>query len=257
METVLGVKVDNLEKKEILEKIESFLIDGQTHQIATINPEFILEAQKDEEFKNILNGCDLNIADGIGIWFAFLRFGKLLKSRIAGADLMNEILKIVDEKKLSVFLAVNKNGLSSYEEVYGALFKRYPNIKFDGADIDPQCHSDPPVGGEESQEIINNNIVTGSFAFAQDDKKNIDILFVNFGAPYQEKFINSLKNDIIGVAMGVGGSFDYETRKAKRAPKIMRQLGLEWLWRLILQPQRWKRIWNAVVIFPFKVIFNK
>ena len=97
---ILGVRIDNLSYSEVLGKIELFLGDGKFHQIATINPEFILEAQKNEEFKNILNGCDLNIADGIGIKFAFWRFGKLLKTRIAGADLMDKILEMADEKKL-------------------------------------------------------------------------------------------------------------------------------------------------------------
>ena len=87
--------------------------------------------------------------------------------------------------------------------------------------------------------------------------KNYELFLCNFGAPYQEKFINSLKNDILWVAMGVGGSFDYVTGKTKRAPKIMRIFGLEWLWRLILQPKRIKRIINAVIIFPIKVILNK
>ena len=245
METILGVKIDNLQKKEILAKIELFLGDGKFHQIATVNPEFILEAQKDKEFKNILNDCDLNIADGIGIWFAFLRFGKLLKSRLAGADLLEDILKIANNKKLSVFLAINKNGLSSYEEIKKVLSQEYPDIIIAGVNLDPECHSglDP-----ESREVLNQ---------VQNDKKKINLLFVNFGAPNQEKFINSLKNDILGVAMGIGGSFDYMTGKIKRAPKIMRIFGLEWFWRLVLQPQRWKRIWNAVIVFPIKILENK
>lgn len=231
---VLDVRIDNLSRSEILEKIESFLGDSKFHQIATINPEFILEAQKDEEFKNILNSCDLNVADGVGIWFAFLRFGKLLKSRIAGADLMQDILKMADEKNLSVFLAVNKNGLSSYEEIKNILSKEYSNIKFSGADLD----------------------FSNFYQYETRDTK-YEILLCNFGAPYQEKFINSVKNDILGIAMGVGGSFDYITGKTKRAPKIMRIFGLEWLCRLILQPQRRKRIWNAVIIFPIKILFSK
>ena len=97
---ILGVRIDNLSKKEVLEKIEYFLSDGRFHQIVTVNTEFILQAQKDEDFKSILNTTDLNIADGVGIWFAFLRFGKLLKARIAGVDLMYEILRIVNEKRL-------------------------------------------------------------------------------------------------------------------------------------------------------------
>lgn len=229
---ILGVRIDNFSKKEILEKIEEFLVDGKFHQIVTVNPEFILEAQKDDQFKNILNNSDLSVADGVGICFAFFRFGKLLKARIAGANLMQNILEMANEKKLSVFLAVNKNGLSLYEEIQAVLSKKYPSIKLNGANIDPKnC----PMSH-----------VTCS-----------NILLCNFGAPYQEKFINSLKDAKIGIAMGVGGSFDYVTSKTKRAPKIMRIFGLEWLWRLISQPKRIKRIINAVIIFPIKILFSK
>jgi N-acetylglucosaminyldiphosphoundecaprenol N-acetyl-beta-D-mannosaminyltransferase len=231
---ILGVRVDNLSKKEILEKVESFLSDGKFHQIATINPEFILQAQKDEDFKSILNTTALNIADGVGIRFAFLRFGKWLKARIAGADLMHEILHLANEKKLTVFLAANKNGLSRWEETCDALQKKYPDIEFSGANLDPL-----------------------NFSSYQMPDTGYQILFCNFGAPFQEKFINFVKDAKIRVAMGVGGSFDFVTGKARRAPRGMRIFGLEWLWRLILQPRRWKRIWNAVIIFPIKIIFKK
>jgi len=86
------------------------------------------------------------------------------------------------------------------------------------------------------------------------------IVFANFGAPYQEKFLNSLKsakNSKMRLVMGVGGSFDYLTGKIRRAPVFTRKIGLEWLWRLIQQPRRIKRIWNAVIIFPIKIIFQK
>jgi len=231
---ILGVRIDNLSKKDVLEKIESFLSDNKFHQIATINPEFILWAQNDNEFKNILNNSGLNLADGVGICFAFLRFGKLLKARIAGVDLMHEILCISNEKKLSVFLVANKNGLSSWEEARDVLSKTYPSIEFNGANLDP-------------------------LNFSSLDIQNIkyEILFCNFGTPFQEKFINSLKDAKINLAVGVGGSFDYLTGKLKRAPKGMRIFGLEWLWRLGLQPKRIKRIINAVIIFPIKIIFSK
>lgn len=237
---ILGVRIDNLTKREILEKTEFFLNENSFHQIATVNPEFILRAEQDETFKNILNGCSLNVADGIGLKYAFVRFGSWLKCRFAGVDLMHEILKIADKKKLSVFLAINKNGLSSLEEIRKLLEKKYPNVIFDGSDIDPDDLS-------VTREI-------GS-----------TILFSNFGAPLQEVFINSVKNDSIRLAMGVGGSFDFLTGKVRRAPKMMRILGLEWLWRSIAQPRtnkgfllkRWKRIYNAVIVFPIKIILSK
>lgn len=232
---ILDVRIENLSREEVLEKIGSFLSDGKFHQINTVNAEIILKAQKDEGFKNILNRSDLNVADSISIRYAFLRYGKWLKCRFPGADLMHEALKIADAKKLSVFLATDKNGLSSYEETREALSKIYPNINFSGGNIDNEA-----------------------FSSYQIPSTGYQILFCAFGAPYQEKFINSLKDAKINVvAMGIGGSFDFVAGKIRRAPKMMRCLGLEWLWRFVREPKyRFKRIINAVIVFPIKVLLK-
>ncbi len=235
---ILGVRIDNLDRFEILDKIKFFLTEPKFHQIATINPEFILEAQKNLNFRNILNSCDLNVADGVGIKLAFWRFGKNLKCRLAGADLMLEILKIAQTQKLSVFLAVNKNGLSTFEETKEAILKIYPDLTIEGITLEKNV---------------------SCFMF----HVSCPIVFCNFGAPNQELFINSQKCDMIRLAMGVGGSFDFITKKVRRAPKFMQFIGLEWLWR-IFQPQKWKfkkerlrRIFQAVIFFPIKITINK
>jgi len=245
---VLGVRVDNLTRAEILAQARNFLNEKKFHQIATINPEFIVTAQKDAKLKKILNNCDLNVADGTGINFAFWRRGERLKFRLPGADLMDEILKLAEEKNLKIFLAANKNGLSTWEETRDAILNKYPKLIISGANL--SCHS--RLDRESSEEIANPKL--DSFV------RGNDILFCNFGAPDQEKFLNSLKsagNDNIRLAMGVGGSFDYLTGKISRVPVWMRNLGLEWLGRLIKQPGRAKRILNAVIVFPIKIIFIK
>jgi len=232
---LLGVRVDNLSRKEILEKVNFFLSEEKFHQIATVNPEFILEAQKNVDFRNILNQCDLNVADGVGISVAFLRFGKFLKARFAGVDLLEKILEIAEEKKLSVFLAISKNGLSSYGEVRDALEKNYPSIDFSGDIIDRE-----------------------SYSLYKIQNTKYKILLCNFGAPYQETFIQNQKDAKIRLAMGVGGGFDFVVGKIARAPILMRRLGLEWLWRFVQEPAyRAKRIFNAVVVFPIKILFSK
>ena len=124
---LLDVRIDNLSKRETLEKVKYFLKGKKFCRIATVNPEFILLMQKDKEFKEILNGCDLNIADGFGIKLAFWKNGKNLKSRIAGIDLMREILKIANQNKYNIFLVANKYGLSSWQETRDAILKIYPN----------------------------------------------------------------------------------------------------------------------------------
>ena len=258
---ILGVKVDNLPRKEILEKVNNFLSEDRFHQIATINPEFILEAGRDEDFRNILNNCDLNVADGFGLKFAFWRSGEKLNFRIAGADLMEEILRLAEKNNFKIFLAASSRGLSSWEETRDAIFKKYPKLEIGGKNYG--CHSERSASEVEK---ANFNSVRSLAEFtplnsgARDDIVTCDIVFANFGAPYQEKFLNSLKtaeNSKIKLAMGVGGNFDFLTGKIKRAPVFMRKIGLEWLWRLFQQPRRIKRIFNAVVVFPIKMTFSK
>ncbi|MEI8096506.1 MAG: hypothetical protein WCG73_00145, partial [Candidatus Moraniibacteriota bacterium] len=114
---ILGTTIDNFTREEILERIEKFLNEPAFHQIATINPEFLLEAEKNNTFQNVLHHCDLRIADGFGITLAMLFRGEKLKCRFPGADLMEEILSIADRGKLGVYLAIKKDGLSSFDEI--------------------------------------------------------------------------------------------------------------------------------------------
>ena len=231
---ILGIEINNLSREEIIDRVKFFLDDPQFHQIATINPEFLLEAEENNAFRSTLQICDLRIADGFGITLAFLLKGTQLKCRFPGVDLMEKILFIANEKHLKVYLAIRKNGLSSFQEVKDALSKKYPNILINGADIDVLSH--------------HLSLITYPAS----------VVLCNFGAPSQEIFLASLKNTSsnIRLAVGIGGSFDYLTGKMTRAPQCMRLVGLEWLWRLIQQPKRFKRIWNAVILFPFRVILS-
>lgn len=228
---ILGVTIDNLTRDEIIGRVKYFLDEPQFHQIATINPEFLLEAEKNPAFRTVLQNCDLRIADGVGISLAMLCKGEKLKYRFPGADLMLEILNIAHERKLGIYLAIRKDGLSSYEEIKSALQKKYPTLQINGSEIDSKIPN--------TRYQIPNTII-----------------LCNFGAPTQERFLQSLKDQpLIRLTMGVGGSFDYLTGKLKRAPRWMRDFGLEWLWRLMKQPKRIKRIWNAVIVFPFRALF--
>jgi len=263
---ILGIKIDNLSRKDILDKIQFFLqeenprtisdekIYGKFHQIATVNPEFILQAQKDDEFRKILNGCDLSVADGVGIWFAFLRFGKYLKSRMAGIDLMIEILNLANKNKLSIFLVSHIDALSSWEESREAILKIYPDLEISGANLD--CHSGLEPESSHKTQILDASL----YQYDCTSISSCKIVFCNFGAPNQEKFIHSLKsleNSKIKLAMGVGGSFDFLTGRIKRAPRCIRKIGLEWLWRFLQEPRyRAKRIFRAIIIFPIRVLFN-
>ncbi|MFH1583405.1 MAG: WecB/TagA/CpsF family glycosyltransferase [Candidatus Falkowbacteria bacterium] len=231
---ILGININILTKKQALVKIQNFLTGGRQHFIVTPNPEIILEAiGGDEELFYILNSADLSLPDGIGLKLAAWAMGKNLK-RITGADLTLKILKMAEEKNYKVAVFNWGGGLSTASEIKNKLEKKFPKLEFYIEDIE--------------RDVSFNLTEAVNFAPA--------IIFCTLGAPYQEKFIfhNLTKLASVKIGMGVGGSFDFLTGRIKRAPKIFRIIGLEWLWRLIKQPWRWRRIYNAVIVFPIKFI---
>ena len=226
---ILGVGLAKAGKKAILRIIEGFLADGKKHILATPNPEILLAALKDEEFFRILNKADMAIPDGTGLKFAALAMGQSLKI-IAGSDLIGDILELSRKKKMKVAIMNWEKSLSRKEDIARALNKKYPGLCFEVLAVRRSAEDAPAT--------------------------NAEIIFANQGAPFQEKFIYY---GLAGwpnakLAIGVGGSFDFLTGKIKRAPRFMRALGLEWLWRFILEPKRYKRIINAVIVFPAKFI---
>ncbi len=235
---ILGIKLDTEKKTEILNKIRSFLISSGQHYIVTPNPEIVLLSQKDEEYFYILNHADISLPDGIGLKFAAMTLGRNIP-RITGSDLTKDLLLMAEETHDEILIINWKKGLSSRQDISVALQKNYPQLKFEIWDIDRDQASNPDWTPETTQ---------------------AKIMFVGLGAPYQEKFIfhQLAKMPAVKVALGIGGSFDFLTGKIKRAPKAMRRLGLEWLYRVISQPQnrqkRLKRIFNATVVFTSKVI---
>jgi len=239
---ILGVKIDNLTIDKVLEKIKGFLEDDKQHYIVTPNPEFLVKAQSDKEFKEILNKSDLAVPDGIGLVFASWFLGQRIKARITGADLTGYILEIAQKKDLKVFLINWSKGLSSANLIKKAVKEKYPGLRFEVKDIEK---------GRALKDTTSAEIV--SF------KARPLILFVSLGAPYQEKFIyNNLKYmPSVKLAVGVGGAFDFITGRIKRAPKLMRSIGLEWLWRLFCQPWRIKRVFRAIIKFPLLVFLNR
>ncbi len=236
---VFKTRIDNYTKEKINLFIDDFLEGEKTGQIVTINPEFLLEAQKNEKFRNAINNSDLSVPDGSGLNIAFWKNKKKMKYRYPGVDLTTDILKKLNKREMSVFLVVNKNGLTSFEKIKRALHEKFPKIKIKGLN----CESIENL----SESLIKK--VSGS-----------DVVLCNFGAPIQELFLFNLKNaniENIKLVIGVGGTFDFLAGSLQRAPKFMRKMGLEWLYRVFLQPWRFRRIINAVIVFPIKVLISK
>jgi len=231
---ILGVLVNKINKKEILDEIENWLETNSQHYIVTPNPEIILAAQEDEELKNILNKADIAICDGIGLKIVSYFLLNPLK-RVQGSDLTDEILKSAGEKNYKIYFLNWVGGLSETEEIKKFVQEKFGQIEIEGQGIER--------GGKDIDLAKINNFKP-------------DILFVALGAPFQEKIISRYLSKITSVrlAMSIGGTFDFITGKIKRAPKIFRNLGLEWIWRLLKQPWRIKRIFNASIKFPYLVI---
>ncbi len=240
--SILGVQIDNSTLTEVLEKVREFLHTQKQYYIVTVNPEFIMAARKDDEFKNILNKADLSVADGKGIVFAARRYGDKLKVRITGVDLLWKICEIAQEEGQSIFLLGSKRGVP--DTAAEKIKKQYPNIKIVGAECGYR---------RWHRQIKDDRLVT------MINRRGPDILFVAFGQVKQEKWIyhNLPKLHSVKLAMGVGGSFDYISGNVRRAPQWMRSIGLEWLYRLMRQPWRLFRIITAVVRFSCAVFLNK
>ncbi len=241
---VLGVPISEVSHEEALSRIRYFLKEPKLHRIFTPNPEILVAAVQNPEFKKVLSTADLSVCDGKGI--ALAARGKL--HRIPGVDLMADMLEIAEREHKSVFLLGSGN-TQTLKNLFHYLQKTHPNLSVAGMHPGPQFH-----------------ISGGEIVFASEDQKDVnyrvlkdiassqpDIIFVAFGHEKQEFWIDRYAEYFSSarIAMGVGGAFDYISGSVRRAPKWLRNAGFEWLYRLCTQPKRLKRIMTAIIIFPY------
>lgn len=254
---ILGVKVNNVTMDETIERIEGFIKSKKPHQICTVNPEFIMAAQKDREFMNVLNGADLCVSDGAGLLWASRYLSKLVNSstrqpmtpiqgRVTGVDLIWKMAEIAEKRGYSIYLL--GAGPSVAEQTALGLRTKYPYLKIAGVS------EGVPKLQPDRTSVLDIDSFEKSLA-SKIYKLKPNILLVAYGAPKQDKFITKYKKELgVPVMMGVGGAFDFISGRLRRAPKWMRTIHLEWLYRLILEPRRLNRILTAVVKFPWAVI---
>ncbi len=232
MPYLLGVKVDAFTRAEALSHAGQLLASGGQHIITTPNPEMLVAAQADLEFREILNRAALALPDGIGLLLAGRLFGVDFPERVSGVDFVWDLAKFAAEHHYTLYLAGGKPGVAkaATENIISRLRNREIVV---GWEVEPTVEK----------------IRTA----------RPDILFVALGHGRQEKWIAQHLKELpsVKVAMGVGGAFDFISGRIVRAPRFLRLLGLEWLWRLIRQPWRITRIYNAVIRFPFLVVKEK
>lgn len=229
---ILGVKIDDFSQDFVLKKCQSFLADGRQHKIFTPNPEICLKAEADEHYRSIINNADINIPDGFGLKLGAKILRQNLKNRVTGADLTRKLLDFADANNLRVFVLLRTDSLTREEDLDQFFANQYKKIQYLSAKI-----NQADIQNREVVEKIN--------------KLKPQILFCCLGAPYQERWINENLQKIpaVKLALGVGGSFDFLTGKIKRAPKIMQELGVEWLYRLYQEPKRLARVKHAIADF--------
>lgn len=221
---ILGVPVDAITYEVLLEVIDRWIKErkGARH-VCTVNPEFIMIAQRDAIFFNILNRAEFCLADGVGLLWASRHLGQPLPQRVTGSDGVPIIAEHAAAQGWKIFFLGAAEGVAA--RAAEILQGRYPALIVAGA------HSGSPSEAEEDDLVA---MVNASGA---------DILFVAYGAPEQDKWIaRNLPRLNVAMAMGVGGSLDFVAGVVPRAPQWMRDRGLEWLYRLIRQPWRLRRM---------------
>lgn len=218
---VLGIRFDNLTVAEAVDIGSKFLDGDSFHYAVTPNPEFILSAEKDEEFRSIVNNADLVLADGIGVIHSARLLGTPLKGRVTGVDFAAHMLARLDARGGRLFLLGAKPGVA--ETAGQNIVRQHPNITLCGVH-DGYFKQDEPV-----VEIIR--------------EAKPDLLFVCLGAPKQEKWMAAHgANTGAKLAIGLGGVLDVYAGTVQRAPKAFQKLGMEWAYRLYKEPKRFSRM---------------
>ena len=226
---ISGVPIDDITMPEALDQIEEFIqrgrATGKSHQIVTVNADFVIKAHDDPELRRILQEADMSTADGMPLVWGARLLGVPLADRVTGADLVPALAERAAQKGYSIFFLGAAPGVAA--RAAHILQTRYAGLKVAGV-------SSPPV----KTLFESDNALLQTIGDAHPD-----ILLVAFGNPKQEKWINMYAPRLsVSVMMGVGGTLDFIAGATRRAPQWMQRAGLEWLFRLIQEPRRlWRR----------------
>lgn len=234
-----GVRIDGLGPADVLRAAD---LAARPFWIVTANPEILLEARRNSAYRDTLNRAGVRVVDGAGLQFAGLLCGKMLK-RTTGVDLAQAILdRAVSRGETVTFVGGGPDVAQRALERQTAAHPELRGYAFDGGLV-----NETGEGDGQNEEARHQIALLGP-----------QVMFVAFGHPKQEMWIARHLRDFPSVRtiIGVGGTFDYWAGTVKRAPAWMRSLGLEWLHRLIREPRRIKRIWNAVIIFPILFVLD-
>lgn len=233
---ILGVPVDMVDRERAMEIFEESFAEPGVTMVVTPNSEIVQRASKEDELKMLISSADLIIPDGIGLVYASKIMGCPLSERVTGIDFLEAIIAGLEKNGKSIYFFGSKPGVA--EAAAENIKKKYPQLRVAGTH---NGYFKP----EEEPEIVKEINDSGA-----------DFLCVALGAPKQEKFIYDHREELaVNGAIGVGGSLDVWAGTLKRAPEFYRKHGLEWLYRLIQEPSRYKRM-LALPVFMLRVIFT-
>lgn len=220
--SVLGVPVDAVNMRSALQAVRTMLASDTTNVIAAVNPEKVIAAQRSPELLDALENAALVIPDGVGVVAAARLLGKGRMERVPGSDLMPQICQLAMTERKPIFLFGAKPEIAGQAAML--LQDRYPGLKVAGTQ-----HG--YVKDENMDQLVESINASGA-----------DILFVGLGSPRQELWMDRYRDRLsVRVCQGVGGTFDAICGNPRRAPTIFQRLHIEWLYRLVTQPQRLRR----------------
>ncbi|CAM5191884.1 N-acetylglucosaminyldiphosphoundecaprenol N-acetyl-beta-D-mannosaminyltransferase OS=Ureibacillus acetophenoni OX=614649 GN=SAMN05877842_101105 PE=3 SV=1 [Ureibacillus acetophenoni] len=219
-ETVLGINVNTENYDQLIPKVFERIETGEKSLIVAINPEKIIKAKNDQSLRKLLNEAEFQIPDGIGVILALkIQKGKIM-SRVTGVDMMMRLCEEAAKRQKPIFLYGGKPGVA--DKAAEKLKELYPNIII--------------TGTQDGYEKDNSKVI------AKINEVKPDILFVAMGSPKQENWINANRDSLHPtIYQGVGGSFDVLAGTVKRAPEAFQKVGMEWFYRLMKEPKRFKR----------------
>ncbi len=238
---VIGVKIDRLSHEQVSDSLRRWLLGVEQKIVVTPNPEFVLAAQDDTRFREILNEAHLSLPDGVGLRFAVSAIhDEDLEHRMTGVDTLRHLAQLCLETKSRLMLFGGRGG--SAGRAAAALRRDFPGLEVLG--VEPG-----EIVSHDGEPVISRSLIHKLHQFEP------AVLAVGLGQIKQEKFLAKYLSELssVKIGIGVGGAFDMLAGDLKRAPGWMQSMGLEWLWRLVIEPRRFARIWAAVVVFPLVV----
>lgn len=220
---VLGVRFNRLTKHQVVEHILLWIEEQSRRMVITAGPEFVMMARTSEGIRRVAQAADIVTPDGIGVVWASRRMNKPVQERVTGVELVQDLFNTASERKQALKVYVLGASETSLKMCLENFRQQYPQFTFAGRN-----------GYFKPSET--ESVLQGVKDFAP------DLWLVGLGQPRQEQFImDSLASLPPCVAIGVGGSIDVWGGTVKRAPALFQRLNIEWLYRLLRQPSRWKR----------------